>query len=180
MGLTAAGWALRLWPPIGFTAMLMLGLVVGKQSTPVDDWFARFRDTPARHLEIIADPRVLVSVLVVILAVCLYRQRWRLAAMTVVAPLLGMSIVRLLKPIFEREKGGGLAYPSGHVTTTVIVAGLVVLAVCAAGWAVAIAAVVVLLAMFGVGVTYHYFTDTVGGLLLGTAIFCVTAVVTET
>jgi membrane-associated phospholipid phosphatase len=29
--------------------------------------------------------------------------------------------------------------------------------------------------MIGQGVTYHYFTDTVGGVLLGTAIACVAA-----
>ncbi|RDH77346.1 phosphoesterase PA-phosphatase [Mycolicibacterium moriokaense] len=160
--------------------MLMLGLVVGKQSTRVDDWFARFHDTPARHLEVIANPGVLIAVLVGVLAVCLYQRRWRLAAMTVVAPLLGISFVRLLKPVFERELGGGLAYPSGHVTTTVIVAGLVVLAAGAARWAVAAAVVLVPLAMLGVGITFHYFTDTVGGLLLGTSILCVSAVVAET
>ena len=29
--------------------------------------------------------------------------------------------------------------------------------------------------MVGVGVTFHYFTDTVGGVLFGTAIVCVAA-----
>ena len=34
--------------------------------------------------------------------------------------------------------------------------------------------------MIGQGVTYHYFTDTVGALLLGSAVVCVAALVAET
>lgn len=159
--------------------MLVLGLAVGKASTPVDDWFGQYRRSFARHLVVIADPRVLISVLLVVFAVALYQQRWRLAAMTVVAPAVGIAIVRLLKPMFERDKEGGLAYPSGHVTTTVIVVGLLIMATCAARWAVATAVVVVPLVMLGVGVTFHYFTDTVGGLLLGSAVVCLAALVAK-
>jgi hypothetical protein len=35
------------------------------------------------------------------------------------------------------------------------------------------------LGMIGQGVTYHYFTDTVGALLLGTAIVCTAAWLAE-
>ena len=49
-----------------------------------------------------------------------------------------------------------------------VVMGMLVL-VAGGAWAV-LAAVTVALAMIGQGVTYHYFTDTVGALLLGTSI----------
>jgi hypothetical protein len=49
----------------------------------------------------------------------------------------------------------------------------------AAAWSVVLAVVVSVLAMVGQGVTYHYFTDTVGALLLGTAVVCAAALVAK-
>jgi hypothetical protein len=96
-----------------------------------------------------------------------------LAIATVVCPLLAMWLVELSKPLFGRKSDGVLAYPSGHTTTMIVVAGMVVLVAGVARWAVLVAVAVCLLGMIGQGVTYHYFTDTVGALLLGTAIVCV-------
>jgi membrane-associated phospholipid phosphatase len=157
--------------------MLLLGWVVGKGATPVDDWFQRYWDSPARELALVTYPSLLVVLLVIVLLVALYRRRWRLAALTPLAPLVAIVFVRMLKPVFGREKEGGLAYPSGHVTTLVVVWGLVVLAAGCAWWAVIVAIATILLGMIGVGITFHYFTDTVGGLLLGSAIVCVVALV---
>ncbi|KAA0087176.1 phosphoesterase PA-phosphatase [Mycolicibacterium sp. P9-64] len=155
--------------------MLLLGWVVGKGATPVDEWFQQYWDSPAARLALVTSPLILVVLLVVVLLVALYRRRWQLAAATALAPLLGIAFVRMLKPVFGREKDGALAYPSGHVTTLVIVWGLVVLAAGCAWWAVLVAIAVILVGMLGVGITFHYFTDTVGGLLLGSAIVCVAA-----
>ena len=48
-----------------------------------------------------------------------------LAAAVVICPPLGIAVVRTVKPLFGRLSEGALAYPSGHVTTLVVVAGLV-------------------------------------------------------
>jgi len=105
----------------------------------------------------------------------MYRRWWRFAAVAVVFPPAAYLLVQVIKPLFGRMKGDGLAYPSGHLTMTTVVLGLVVLLAGGALWTVLIAASYVALAMLGVGSTFHYFTDTVGGMLLGTSIVCIAA-----
>jgi membrane-associated phospholipid phosphatase len=156
-------------------ALLVLGWAVGKGSTPIDDWFLRHRHSPAKWLLFFTDPWVLAPVLMGVVVVALYRQRWRLAVVAATFPPAAYVLVQLLKRLFGREKGGALAYPSGHTAVMVVVFGMVVLAAGAALWAVLVAVASVLLGMVGQAVTYHYFTDTVGALLLGTALVCVAA-----
>jgi membrane-associated phospholipid phosphatase len=175
MGKTLGDKAIRLWPPVAVVAMVLLGLVVRNGSTPVDDWFHRYGHSPARWLLFFTDPRVLALVVLATAVVALYRARWRLAIATAVCPLLAMGLTRLMKPVFGRERGGAFAYPSGHTTTVVVVMGMVVVAAGAALWAVLVAVAFCLLGMLGQAVSYHYFTDTLGALLLGTAIVCVAA-----
>ncbi len=99
----------------------------------------------------------------------------------VLAPFVGIVLAAgaqaLLRP---GRASGALAYPSGHTTAVVVVMGMLVMLAGARLWAVLVAAVVIALAMIGQGVTYHYFTDTVGALLLGSAVVCLAAVVAET
>lgn len=155
--------------------MLLLGWAVGKGSTAVDDWFQHYRHSPARWLLFFTDPRVLLVVLAGCVGVALYRGRWQLAAVAVVSPFVAVALVELLKRLFDRENGGALAYPSGHTTVTVVVLGIAVLVAGAALWAVLVAVAFCVLGMLGQGVTYHYFTDTIGAVLLGTAIVFVAA-----
>ena len=171
--------ALLLWPGITVGAMFALGWAVGKGSTPFDDWFHEFRRTPARWLLFFTDPWVLTIALMFGVAVALYLGRRRLAAVMVIAPLVGIVLAQLLKHVFGRQNDEALAYPSGHATTVAIVMGMLVLLAGAVRWAVVVAAVVSALGMIGQGVTYHYFTDTVGALLLGSAVVCVAALVAE-
>jgi membrane-associated phospholipid phosphatase len=168
--------ALLLWSGIAVVAMSALGLAIGKRSTPLDDWFHHFRRTPVRRLLLFTDPWLLATALLFGIAVALYLGRQRLAAVMAVSPLAGIALVQLMKPIFGRRSESALAYPSGHTTAVVIVTGMLVLLAGAAWWAVLVAAVVSVLGAVGQGVTYHYFTDTVGALLLGSAVVCVAAV----
>jgi membrane-associated phospholipid phosphatase len=170
---------LLLWPAIALPAMVALGLAVGESSTPLDDWFHHFRRTPARWLLFFSDPWVLAIALMFGVAVALYLGRRRLAAVMVIAPLVGIVLAQVLKHMFDRRSGGDLAYPSGHTTAVVIVTGMLVLLAGGAMWAVLAAVTVNVLAAIGQGVTYHYFTDTVGALLLGSAVVCLAALVAE-
>lgn len=157
--------------------MLVLGWLVGRGSTTLDDWFGPYRNGPARVLLFFTDPRVLAPVLLVTVALTLYRRRWRLAAAAIVAPPVAILAVELTKRGFDRRRGDSLAYPSGHTTVMVVVVGLAVLATGAAVWGVATAVIVGVLGMLGQAVTHHYFTDTIGGVLLGTAIIALAALV---
>jgi membrane-associated phospholipid phosphatase len=156
--------------------MVGLGVAVRHGSTPFDDWFHQ-HGRHVRFLAFLVNPWVLASLVLATLTFTLYRGRYRLAIATVVCPLLAMGLARVLKPVFGRERGHAFAYPSGHTATLVAVMGMVVLAAGAALWVVLIAVAYSLLGMLGVGVSFHYFTDTVGGLLLGTTIVCVAALV---
>jgi membrane-associated phospholipid phosphatase len=166
---------LLLWPAIAVVAMFVLGWAVGKGSTPLDNWFHEFRRTPARWLLFFTDPWVLAIALMFGIAVARYLGRRRLAAVMLIAPLVGIVLAQVLKRFFGRQSEGDLAYPSGHTTTVVIVMGMLVLLAGAVWWSVVVAAVAGLLAMIGQGVTYHYFTDTIGAALLGSAVVCVAA-----
>jgi membrane-associated phospholipid phosphatase len=166
---------LRLWPPIAVAAMVVLGLAVRSGSTAVDDWFHQYRHSPAKWLLFFTDPRVLAILLAGTLIVALSQRRWRLAVVTALSPTIAIALVQLLKPLFDRRSDGALAYPSGHTTTMVVVLGIFALVARCALWSVLVAVSFCLLGMIGQGVTYHYFTDTIGGVLLGTAIVCVAA-----
>jgi hypothetical protein len=158
--------------------MLVLGWAVRSGPTGIDRWFHQLRHGPAQWLLVFTDPRVLALLWLAVMAVAVYRRRWRLVAAAVVSPVVALVLEQLLKRLFGREKGaasGSLAYPSGHTTVMVVVLGMVLLAVGAGLWVLGGAVVYCLLGMIGQGATYHYFTDTVGALFLGTAVVCVAA-----
>jgi membrane-associated phospholipid phosphatase len=130
-----------------------------------------------RFLTYLANPLILAAVGLTVVGVALYRRWWRFAAVALVFPVAAYLLVQFIKPLFGRAEDDGLAYPSGHITMTTVVLGFFVLIAGGALWAVLIGVSYVALAMLGVGSTFHYFTDTVGAMLLGTAIVCVAALV---
>jgi len=157
--------------------MVLVGLAVGKGSTPLDDWFDQFGRGPVRDLTVLANPISLAVIGITVVGIALYQRWWLFAIVTVAFPPLAYLLVQFIKPFFGRYVDDGLAYPSGHVTMTTVVVGLFVVVMGGPLWAVLIAVLYVALAMFGVGSTFHYFTDTAGGALLGTAIVCIAALV---
>jgi hypothetical protein len=163
---------LRWWPPIGILAMVVLGVTVGDGSTPIDDWFSHAGRTHPSLGELLwfTYPPILGILLIGAAAWALYRRRWRLAAVVALTPLVAVGAVRVLKRLFGRYKEDGLAYPGGHVTVAVVVLGMVVLVVGATVWLLVSAGVIALLGLLGQSFTYHYFTDTIGAVLLGTSL----------
>lgn len=107
--------------------MVLLGWAVRGAPQPVDSWFQRLGSDLGSRATVflgITTPAVLIVALLVGIVVAIRQHRKRLALAMVVSPLVAIAIVRVCKPIFGREKGGALAYPSGHTTFLVVVAGL--------------------------------------------------------
>jgi hypothetical protein len=170
---------IRWWPPIAVAAMVVLGLAVGKGATPIDDWFDQFRHSPVQYLLVFTDPLLLAVVMMAATAVAFDSRRGRLATTAALSPIAAWVFVQMFKHMFGRLKGPTLAYPSGHITVTVVAWGMVVLVAGVALWSVVTSIAVILLAILGQAVTFHYFTDTIGGLLLGSAMVCVAALIAK-
>ncbi|MCV7345195.1 PA-phosphatase [Mycolicibacterium rhodesiae] len=157
--------------------MMLLGWAVGKGSTALDDWFQLANGSGLGRLLFFTDQRTMAVILVGVLALAAYRRRWPLVVAVAVSPVAAVILSRLFKEMFGRQKGGAVAYPSGHTTLMGVVIGMLLLVVGARLYVGVVATVWVLLGMLGQAVTYHYFTDAVGGLLLGSAIVCLAAAI---
>ncbi len=162
------------WPAIGLSAMVLLGWMVGKGSTPLDDAFHAI-DVSGWRLMVAVGTRLLAVVWLAAIAAALWGRRWSLAVAAAVTPPIAVAGSRVLKVLFERDLDGGLAYPSGHATALVAVLGVAVLVCGGRAWALAVATVCTLAGMFIIGSTFHYFTDTLGALLLATSMVCLAA-----
>ena len=155
--------------------MVLLGLGVRDGATPVDAWMQQARGGPLGSLLLFTDYRTVQALLLAAVVVSLYRRMWALVPVIVVVPIVAVWAARALKPIFGRLKDEGLAYPSGHTTAMVAVLGMLILAIGVRRWLLWAVAVFATLGILGQSVTYHYFTDAVGAVLLGTSLVCLTA-----
>lgn len=173
------GWwtVARWWPPVGLLAMVLLGVAVGGGSTRLDDWFIRTGQAHADigQLLVFTNRWVVLAMFGLTLAAALYQRRWWLAVVVAVTPVVATAVVRIGKPLFGREKVGALAYPSGHVTLTMVVTGLAVLVAGLTLSTVAAAVAFNVLGLIGQAFTYHYFTDTIGGVFLASSLLCLAA-----
>ncbi len=140
---------IRWWPPIAVTAMVVLGLVVGKGVDPDRRLVPSVPPQPRPDLLVLTDPSLLAVVMMAGIAVAFDSRRGRLAATAAVSPLVAWFLVQILKDVFGRRKDATLAYPSGHITLTVVIWGMVVLVAGAALWSVVTSIAVVVLAMLG-------------------------------
>jgi membrane-associated phospholipid phosphatase len=157
--------------------MVLLGLGVRDGETGIDGFFQRASGGPLHSLLFFTDPRTVSAVMLGSIGVAVVRRLWALLPLIVLAPYLGVWVSQVLKPLFGRMKGDALAYPSGHTTLMVVALGMLVLAVGARRWALAAVGVFAALGILGQATAYHYFTDSVGSLLLGTSLVCLAAVV---
>lgn len=169
--------AVRWWPPVGLAALVALGLAVGDGTTAVDTWF---HDTYLAHpslgrLLIVTDARVQFTMWLIVVAAVVFQRRWRLAAVVVLTPPVGVATARLAKRAFDRHRDDALAYPSGHTTLLVVVLGMALLVFGVTVWSMGVACAAAALGALGQGFTYHYFTDAVGALFLGSALVCLAA-----
>ena len=157
--------------------MVLLGLGVRNGATPLDGWFQQGGGSPLGWLLFFTDAGTAKTMLIAALIVAAARRLWALVPMILAVPFLAVLATQTLKPWFGRMKGDALAYPSGHTTVMIVVLGMLVLAAGARTWVLLAAAVFAVLGIVGQAVTYHYFTDAVGSVLLGTSLVCIAALV---
>lgn len=165
--------ALHWWPVVAVAGLFALGWFVGKGPTPFDDRLLALH--APRPLLVYIQAPVLIAVLAAAVGYALWRGRWRLAVVAALCPPVAVASAQLLKRLFGRTRDGELAYPSGHITALVVVAGMVVLVAGGRLWSVLTATAAIVVGMVVVGMSFHYFTDTVGALLLGSAYVAVAA-----
>lgn len=137
------------------------------------------------------DPVTLRTAVALLTGWLLYRRAWRLAAWSAVTAVAGGLIGLLVKLVVERARPSlqdpvahapGFSFPSGHAmtaTTSFAIALLVLLPMVPRAlrplcWCAAV------LSVLGVGFTrialgVHWFSDVVGGWLLGLAVVALTA-----
>lgn len=175
-----------------------LGALFAGQSRPdrldaaVDGWVRSAigtHPTPLNVLVSFGDGPLVTTATVALVLAAVAARRWRGAILAAVAVPSAAALTELaLKPLIGRTLDGGLSYPSGHTTNDFALATVTVILF--AGPArpriPGLARRLLLLGAFlfaaavGValiGLSYHYFTDVIGGVAVGTGTVVLTALV---
>jgi membrane-associated phospholipid phosphatase len=131
------------------------------------------------------------AVIAVIVVACLFARRLGGAALAIIAVPVAVELTeRVLKPLVNRASLGFTSYPSGHAVSTFAIASvLAVLLFGPTGKAVPRALrLIITLAAIGVScvvstaviaLSWHYFTDTVGGIATAVGVVLVTALLLD-
>ena len=149
----------------------------------LNDWGASWRVTllwnPAKVIFDVASPEIALPITLALGSLVAWRRhRWGIAGEAAIRVGLVLASVLLLKPLLAvpgptRNSLGdhGGAFPSGHTTSAVVCVALLLAWV---GWPrlvtgrVAVnAAVVVIVGGSAIYLNYHYFSDVIGGVVLG-------------
>jgi membrane-associated phospholipid phosphatase len=155
-----------------FDTALTHGLraVVGNP-TPLGKWAVTPPTVATKVLGTFSSPVITYAVIVATIGFAVWRRRWEVAGLAVLAPGLCVLLTELFKPLVDRRHSGYLSYPSGHTVSSVAAYTVAVLAGTAAwtatrrllAWVVWLLVAVCVMAGL-VAMNYHYPTDTFGGL----------------
>jgi membrane-associated phospholipid phosphatase len=181
----------RAWPVLATCVMVLaaLGLLLRDQAQPdrldavVDTaMIASFRGHQG-ILPWLALPGSAISLIVVSIAIavgCLIAGRPNGVVLAVTAvPVTAFLDDRILKHLVDRTHSGQLSFPSGHAASAMTLATVLGVLLhyparrtstrlAGAALVILTCAVTALVAIGVVGLRWHYFTDTVGGVALGT------------
>jgi membrane-associated phospholipid phosphatase len=181
----------RAWPVLAMCVIVLaaLGLLLREQAQP--DWFDSAVDTAmvasfSGHQAVLpwlALPGSTIPLIAVSIAIaigCLIARRPNGAVLAVTAvPVTAFLDDTVLKHLVDRTHFGELSFPSGHTASAMTLATVLGVLLhdparrtatraARAALVVAACAVTVLVAVGVIGLRWHYFTDTVGGVALGT------------
>jgi membrane-associated phospholipid phosphatase len=158
-----------------------LAAVVGNPK-PLGKWAVIPPTVPTRILGALSNPVLIYAVILAVVVFAVWRRRWELAGLAVVAPAVSGLLTELAKPLFDRHHDGYLSYPSGHMATSAAALTVGVLAVTwGRRWVLwtAWTLVIFLTAAGLVAMNYHYPADTLGGLLLALGVVLPAAVLAD-
>jgi membrane-associated phospholipid phosphatase len=159
---------------------------IGNLDAHVYDWVQLHRYTfvsgVARVLNVIGGGLVTIPLRIAVALYLAFRRRWRAFAAWVLTWTVAEIALTGAKAFFDRTRPtnplvltSGPSFPSGHAVATASIAVALVLALQHAGphrrkWEVLAAGAAFVMALSRVYLNAHWFSDTVAGVLLGTAI----------